>query len=125
MDKIADKIKSVNKRYERLDNAMRFLVNNAFTFTVGVMGLVHVVLMIIFWIAGVIPLAQFNFFSVVVYAFCFVLCRFGHLLPVYVSIILSNDLFDRIHILCRTPLRHILLPFLDRSDHHIFRKHAL
>ena len=63
MDKIADKIKSVNKRYERLDNAMRFLVNNAFTFTVGVMGLVHAILLIIFWIAGVYPLVQFNFFS--------------------------------------------------------------
>ncbi|MBQ2156913.1 MAG: GGDEF domain-containing protein [Clostridiales bacterium] len=94
MDKIADKIKSVNKRYERLDKAMRFLVNNAFTFTVGVMGLVHVVLMIIFWIAGVIPLAQFNFFSVIVYAFCFVLCRFGHLLPVYVSIILEVTIYS-------------------------------
>ncbi len=94
MDKIADKIKSVNKRYERLDNAMRFLVNNAFTFTVGVMGLVHAVLLIIFWIAGVYPLVQFNFFSVVVYAFCFVLCRFEHLLPVYVSIILEVTIYS-------------------------------
>ena len=94
MDKSADIKKSSNKKYERLDAVMRFLVSNAFSFTVGVMGLVHAVLMVIFWIGGVIPLVQFNFMSVIVYAFCLVLCRFGHILPVYVSIILEVTIYS-------------------------------
>ena len=93
MDKSAN-VKQPAKKFERLDNAMRFLVSNAFSFTVGVMGLVHAVLMLIFWLGGVIPLVQFNFISVIVYAFCLVLCRFGHILPVYVSIILEVTVYS-------------------------------
>ena len=93
MEKSAN-MKMPDKKYERFDNAMRFLVTNAFSFTVGVMGLVHAVLMVIFWAGGVIPLVQFNFLSVIVYAFCLVLCRFGHILPVYVSIILEVTVYS-------------------------------
>ncbi|MCR5403845.1 MAG: GGDEF domain-containing protein [Butyrivibrio sp.] len=68
---------------------MHFLVHNGFLFTVSVMGMVHAVLLLIMFSAGVTPLVQFNVFSVIVYIFCFLLCRFGHILPVYVSIVME------------------------------------
>ena len=68
---------------------LRFFVNNAFSFTVGVMGAVHAVLLVIFWIAGVMPLVLFNVFSVIIYTFCYILCRIDYILPVYISIILE------------------------------------
>jgi diguanylate cyclase (GGDEF)-like protein len=58
-------------------------------FTVGVMCAVHATLLLIMLIAGVAPLVQFNIFSVVIYIFCVLLCRSGHIMPVYVSIILE------------------------------------
>jgi len=86
----AEEKKHSNKIYaERLGNMFSFLVGNAYSFTAGVMGLVHFVLLITFWLSGVMPLVQFNVLSVVVYIFCFILCRTGHLLPVYASIILE------------------------------------
>ena len=72
-----------------LDKMMRFFVKNTFEITAGVMGLVHAGLMLIFLVADVIPLAMFNVLSVVVYLFCFILCRVGHIMPVYVSIVLE------------------------------------
>ena len=72
-----------------LDKMMRFFVKNTFEITAGVMGLVHGGLMLIFLVADVIPLAMFNVLSVVVYLFCFILCRVGHIMPVYVSIVLE------------------------------------
>ena len=68
---------------------MHFLVHNGFLFTVSVMGLVHAILLLIMFSAGVTPLVQFNVLSVIVYIFCFLLCRFGHILPVYVSIVME------------------------------------
>jgi len=65
------------------------LVKNAFAFTVLMMGFVHAVLMVIFGVAGVLPLMFFNILSVVVYTFCFFLCRVGYIMPVYVSIIIE------------------------------------
>ena len=72
-----------------LDKMMRFFVKNTFEMTAAVMGLVHGILMLIFLAADVIPLAMFNVLSVVVYIFCFILCRTGHIMPVYFSIILE------------------------------------
>ncbi len=72
---------------------LHFFTHNAFTITVGVMAFVHAVLLLIFLIAGVMPLVQFNFFSVVVYIFCIILCKFGHILPVYASIILEVTIY--------------------------------
>ena len=72
-----------------LNRMMRFFVKNTFEITAGVMGLVHGGLMLIFLVADVIPLAMFNVLSVVVYLFCFILCRVGHIMPVYVSIVLE------------------------------------
>ena len=72
---------------------LRFFVNNAFSFTVGVMGAVHAVLLVIFWIAGVMPLVLFNVFSVIIYTFCYILCRIDYILPVYISIILEVTIY--------------------------------
>ena len=74
-------------------DTLQFLVNHAYSFTAGVMGCVHAALLIIFWTAGVTPLVQFNFLSVIVYTFCFLLCRFKHIFPVYVSIILEVTVY--------------------------------
>ena len=75
---------------------LRFLVNNAFSFTVGVMGAVHAVLLVIFWIAGVMPLVIFNIFSVIIYTFCYILCRINYIMPVYASIILEVTIYSRL-----------------------------
>ncbi len=72
-----------------LEKVMHFVIHSGFMFTVGVMGLVHAGLLIIMLIAGVTPLVQFNILSVVVYGFCVLLCRAGHIMPVYVSIIVE------------------------------------
>ena len=73
---------------------LRFPVNNAFSFTVGVMGAVHAVLLVIFWIAGVMPLVIFNIFSVIIYTFCYILCRINYIMPVYASIILEVTIYS-------------------------------
>ena len=67
----------------------KYIVNHIFSFTVGVMGVVHLVLLFIFFIAGVIPLFYFNVLSVVVYVFCYILCRAGQIKPAYFSLILE------------------------------------
>ncbi|MBO4680643.1 MAG: GGDEF domain-containing protein [Clostridiales bacterium] len=71
-----------------------YLVKNAFAFTVGVMALVHLGLIVIFLLAGVLPLVRFNCLSVIVYIFCYVLCRFGHIMPAYFSIILEVTVYS-------------------------------
>lgn len=72
---------------------MHFLVHNSFLFTAGVMGLVHMSLLVLVWIADVPPLVQFNILSVVVYVFCFLLCKSERIMPVYVSIILEVTVY--------------------------------
>lgn len=72
-----------------IDKTMHLLVHNSFLFTVAVMCLVHATLLVVMWIADVMPLVQFNILSVVVYLFCILLCKFGHIMPVYVSILLE------------------------------------
>ena len=69
------------------EKVMHFLIHNSFLFTISVMGAVHVTLFVIMILAGVTPLISFNILSVVVYLFCVILCKFGHILPVYVSLI--------------------------------------
>ncbi len=68
---------------------MQFLLHNIFVVTVGVMGLVHLTLLFIMWIGGITPLMLFNILSVVVYAFCMLLCRYGIIMPVYISVVLE------------------------------------
>lgn len=72
-----------------VDKTMHFLVHNSNLVTVIVMCMVHATLLAFMVAAGVTPLVQFNILSVVVYSFCIVLCRIGHVLPVYVSIVLE------------------------------------
>lgn len=69
------------------DKAMHFVIHNGFMFTVSVMGLTHAALLVFMLIAGVTPLVWFNAFSVLLYISCTIMCRFGIVLPAYVSII--------------------------------------
>ena len=78
---------------ELIDRLLNFFAVNAFSFTVGAMCLVHAALLIIFLIGGVTPLVLFNVLSVVVYIFCFILCRVGYIMPAYVSIILEVTVY--------------------------------
>ena len=68
---------------------MHFLAHNSFLFTVVIMCLVHVNLLAITFFANVPPLAISNAVSVIVYLFCIILCRSGHIMPVYVSILME------------------------------------
>ena len=72
-----------------IGKTMHFLVHNSFLFTVAVMGVIHATLLVIMWYANVMPLVRFNVLSVVVYLFCILLCKSGHIMPVYVSILLE------------------------------------
>ena len=89
MEAASNKKQNDNRKMVIVDKVLHFFGSNAYSFTVGAMGFVHAVLLAIFWIAGVGQLVQFNFLSVIIYAFCFILCRTGHILPVYVSVILE------------------------------------
>ncbi|MCR4776339.1 MAG: GGDEF domain-containing protein [Saccharofermentans sp.] len=83
-----------SNRLTVMSRFMRYLVENAYSFTVAVMGLVHATLAVIFLAAGVWELVQFNVVSVIIYVFCFILCRLGHILPVYASIILEVSVYS-------------------------------
>ena len=76
-----------------LNKMMHFFVHNGFLITVLVMGMVHAALVGIMWAAGVVPLVYFNIVSVIIYAFCTLLCKYGHIMPVYVSIILEVTIY--------------------------------
>ena len=81
------------KNRSLIDKTMHFLFHNSFLFTVAVMCLVHATLLVVMWCTHVTPLVHFNILSVVVYLFCIVLCRVGHIMPVYVSILLEVSIF--------------------------------
>ncbi len=71
------------------DKLMNIGVHNAFLITVSTMFGSHLVLFLIMLFGGVAPLMFFNILSVVVYLFGMLLCIYGHVLPVYISIILE------------------------------------
>ena len=77
-----------NNRFT-VNKMFKYIVNNIFSFTVGVMGAVHLTLLFIFLFAGVMPLFYFNILSVVVYVFCYILCKSGQIKPAYFSLILE------------------------------------
>ena len=89
MSSFTKQLKMDNSNAKGILGLLRFGVDNAPRITVAVMGVVHALLLVIFAIAGVTPLVRFNILSVVVYTFCYILVRFGHFMPVYVSIILE------------------------------------
>ncbi len=72
---------------------MHFLIHNSILFTVIIMCLVHVTLLVVFVLTGVQPLVQFNVMSLVVYVFSILLCKYGKILPVYVSVILEVTVY--------------------------------
>ena len=76
-----------------IDKTMHFLVHNSFMFTIVIMCLVHLTLLALMYFEKVTPLVQVNIMSVIVYLFCIVLSRFGHIMPVYVSLILEVSVY--------------------------------
>ena len=72
-----------------IGTTLHFLFQNVYAFTVSIMGIVHAILLLFMLFNKVWPLVQFNILSVVVYIFCYLLCRTEHIMPVYVSIILE------------------------------------
>ena len=94
MDTAVNKKPKRDKSTEIAEKVMSFLVTNAYSFTVSVMALVHAILLVIFMIADVQPLVLFNAFSVAVYIICFFLCKYGYILPVYVSIIMEVTVYS-------------------------------
>lgn len=72
---------------------MHFLIHNGIIFTVGVMCLVHVTLLVIFSVAGVHPLVRFNVASVIIYIIGLISCKFGRVMPVYISIIVEVTVY--------------------------------
>ncbi len=84
---------AVQPRQDTFSKVFEFLIENSFAFTVGVMCLVHAGLLIFMGATGVMPLFFFNILSVVVYIFCFILCNFRLIMPVYVSIILEVTIY--------------------------------
>lgn len=84
------------KSRELLGKFLHFIVHNTFLFTVAIMCLVHAALLMITWYAGVIPLTVFNILSVIIYLFCIFLCKHGHIMPVYMSIIIEVSVYSTI-----------------------------
>ena len=72
---------------------MHFLIHNGIIFTVGVMCLVHVTLLVIFSVAGVHPLVRFKVASVIIYVIGLISCKFGRVMPVYISIIVEVTVY--------------------------------
>ena len=72
-----------------LTKLFRFLVHDAFSFTVSIVGLVHVALLVLFLIADVIPMVIVNCISVAIYIVCFILSRMDHIVSVYTAVIIE------------------------------------
>jgi diguanylate cyclase (GGDEF)-like protein len=79
-----------------IENVMHFLVHNSILFTVEVMCLVHVTLLGLTWYAGIMPMVLYNVFSVTIYLFCIMLCHFGHVTPVFYTIIIEVSLYSAV-----------------------------
>ena len=86
------------KSNRAFENIMHVLLHNSFLFTVVVMCLVHAGLLGIAFYADINPLVNFNILSVIVYIFCILLCRFGHIMPVYISILLEVSVYAAISV---------------------------
>lgn len=77
---------------------MHFFMHNSFLVTIAVMGLVHVTLLCIMVHAGIGPLISMNVLSCIVYVFCTLLCMYGHIKPVYISILLEVSAYSIISV---------------------------
>ena len=78
------------------DDVLHFLIHHSIIFTVIIMCMVHASLLVLAWAGGAPELALTNVVSVIVYLFCIILCNFGHITPVYVSILLEVGVFSAI-----------------------------
>ena len=78
------------------DDVLHFLIHHSIIFTVIIMCLVHASLLVLAWAGGAPELALTNVVSVIVYLFCIILCNFGHITPVYVSILLEVGVYSAI-----------------------------
>ena len=86
------------KDKKTVDNIMHFLIHNSFLFTVVIMCMVHATILAIAWYAETEPIVWFNVVSVIVYLFCIILCKFGHITPVYVSILLEVCIYVEVSV---------------------------
>ncbi len=77
-----------------IDKVLHFIVYNTFMFTVVIMCFVHAALLAMTLYADVTPLAIFNVLSVVIYLFCIYMCKRGHIMPVYVSILVEVSAYS-------------------------------
>ncbi|MBR6477841.1 MAG: GGDEF domain-containing protein [Lachnospiraceae bacterium] len=82
------------KENGKIDKIMHYLVHNSFLFTVVIMWLVHATLLTIMLIARVMDVAYLNVISVIVYMFCALLAKFGHMMPVYLSIFVEVTIYS-------------------------------
>ena len=78
------------------DDVLHFLIHHSIIFTVIIMCMVHASLLVLAWAGGAPELALTNVVSVIVYLFCIILCNFGHITPVYVSILLEVGVYSAI-----------------------------
>ncbi len=81
------------KESSLIEKVLRVLVHNSFLVTVIVMCLVHATLLGIMFFAGIGPMVSLNILSVIVYLFCIVLCKFGIIMPVYISVLLEVTVY--------------------------------
>ena len=75
-----NKTLSKNREGGLVIRLLRFLVNNAFQFTVSIVGFVHVVLLAIFGMADIAPMMLVNSISIAIYVVCFVLSNADHII---------------------------------------------
>lgn len=80
------------------DNIMLFLIRNSFLFTVLIMCLVHVTLLTIAWYAKADTIVYINIISVIVYLFCIILCKYGHITPVYLSVLFEVCIYVEVSV---------------------------
>lgn len=84
-----NKTLSKNREGGLVIRLLRFLVDNAFQFTVSIVGFVHVVLLAIFGMADIAPMMLLNSISIAIYVVCFVLSNADHIVFVYSAVIVE------------------------------------
>lgn len=89
MNNVENKTIQLKTDDSMLVRLLRFLVNNSFSFTVSIVGLVHVVLLALFLIAGVTPMVIINSISIAIYVVCFILSKKDHIVSVYTVVIVE------------------------------------
>ena len=76
------------------DKVMQFFVHNGFLITATDMCFTHAALLVILYFAGVGPLITFNIISVIIYAFCILLCICEKPMFVYICILSEVSIYS-------------------------------